>query len=339
MPKWLEPETKSVPPREQAERPRPPATRAPAPSQGRSESAPGGKTSATPAALGAQLTVLQGVGPRHAQTLGQLGMVTLGDMLYYFPRRYEDYSQLKPIKNLWVNEIVTVIGAVQSVGTRPVKGGKLQLTEAVITDGTGALRLTWFNQPWIANRMKVGDNIAASGKLTQALGRLVMTNPDFEPVEAEHLHTNRIVPIYPLTQRITQKWLRGLMGQVVNYWSPALVDHLPDSIRTSAGLLPLSRAVGQAHFPDSQADLKRARERLAFDEIFFLQMGVLSQKRDWQAATARRFEISDEQLGARLSSLPFTLTSAQTRAVDEIRRDLASGRPMNRLLQGDVGSG
>ncbi len=339
MPKWLEPETKSAPPREQAERPRPPQQRAPAPSQGRSETAPGGRTSATPAALGAQLTVLQGVGPRHAQTLGQLGMSTLGDMLYYFPRRYEDYSQLKPIKNLWVNEIVTVIGAVQSVGTRPVKNGKLQLTEAVITDGTGALRLTWFNQPWIANRMKVGDNIAASGKLTQSLGRLVMTNPDFEPVEAEHLHTNRIVPIYPLTQRITQKWLRGLMNQVVTYWAPALVDHLPDSIRTSAGLLPLGRAIGQAHFPDSQDELKRARARLAFDEIFFLQMGVLGQKRDWQAATARRFETSDEWLGARLTGLPFTLTGAQTRAVDEIRRDLNAGRPMNRLLQGDVGSG
>jgi ATP-dependent DNA helicase RecG len=340
MPKWLEPEGKpSQPLREKAEAPRPPVSRAPAPSQGRSESAPGGRTSATPAALGAQLTVLQGVGPRHAQTLGQLGMVTLGDMLYYFPRRYEDYSQLKPIKNLWVNEIVTVIGAVQSVSTRPVKGGKLQLTEAVITDGTGALRLTWFNQPWIANRMKVGDNIAASGKLTQALGRLVMTNPDFEPVEAEHLHTNRIVPIYPLTQRITQKWLRGLMNQVVTYWAPALVDHLPDSIRTSAGLLPLGRAIGQAHFPDSQEELKKARARLAFDEIFFLQMGVLAQKRDWQAATARRFETSDEWLGARVAGLPFTLTGAQTRAIDEIRRDLNAGRPMNRLLQGDVGSG
>ncbi|MEW5940849.1 MAG: ATP-dependent DNA helicase RecG, partial [Chloroflexota bacterium] len=336
MPKWLEP---TPPTREAPERPRPPQQRAPAPSQGRSESAPGGRTSATPAALDAQLTVLQGVGPRHAQTLGQLGMSTLGDMLYYFPRRYEDYSQLKPIKNLWVNEIVTVIGAVQSVGTRPVKGGKLQLTEAVITDGTGALRLTWFNQPWIANRMRIGDNIAASGKLTQALGRLVMTNPDFEPVEAEHLHTNRIVPIYPLTARITQKWLRGLMNQVVTYWAPALVDHLPDSIRTSAGLFALGRAVGQAHFPDSQVDLKRARERLAFDEIFFLQMGVLSQKRDWQAATARRFETSDEWLGARVAGLPFTLTNAQTRALDEIRRDLNSGRPMNRLLQGDVGSG
>jgi ATP-dependent DNA helicase RecG len=336
MPKWLEPSQK---PHEQAERPRPPAPRAPAQSQGRSESAPGGKTSATPAALNASLTVLQGVGPRHAQTLGQLGMHTLGDMLYYFPRRYEDYSQLKPIKNLWVNEQVTVIGAVQSVSTRPIKGGKAQIVEVVITDGTGALRLSWFNQPWIANRMKTGDNVAVSGKLDQYLGRLVMNNPDVEPVEAEHLHTNRIVPVYPLTAKVTQKWLRGLMNQVVNYWASALVDHLPESIRNSAGLSALGRAIGQAHFPDSQDDLKKARARLAFDEIFFLQMGVLGQKRDWQAATARRFEIADEWLGTRLSGLPFTLTGAQQRAVDEIRRDLAAGRPMNRLLQGDVGSG
>ncbi len=145
MPKWLEPETKSVPPREQPQAPRPPQRREPTPPQGRSETAPGGKTSATPAAFNAQLTVLQGVGPRHAQTLGALGMSTLGDMLYYFPRRYEDYSQLKPIKNLWVNEIVTVIGAVQSVTTRPIRGGKAQIVEVVITDGTGALRLSWFN--------------------------------------------------------------------------------------------------------------------------------------------------------------------------------------------------
>jgi ATP-dependent DNA helicase RecG len=310
MPKWLEPESKPSTPREQAEGPRPPQKREQPQCPGRSESAPGGKTSATPVALNASLTVLQGVGPRHAQTLGQLGMNTLGDMLYYFPRRYEDYSQLKPIKNLWVNEQVTVIGAVQSVSTRPIKGGKAPIVEVVITDGTGALRLSWFNQPWIANRMKTGDNVAVSGKLDQYLGRLVMNNPDVEPVEAEHLHTNRIVPIYPLTAKVTQKWLRGLMNQVVNYWAPALVDHLPESIRNSAGLSALGRALLQAHFPDSQDDLKKARARLAFDEIFFLQMGVLGQKRDWQSVTARRFEIADEWMGARLSGLPFTLTGA-----------------------------
>ena len=353
MPKWLGPESKPQSPRVGTILSRSPSSapvrgpsapnqnqnRQPAQSAGRSETAPGGKTSATPAALGAALTVLQGVGPKHAQTLSELGMHTLGDMLYYFPRRYEDYSQLKPIKNLWYNEVVTVIGAVQSVNTRPIRNGKAQIVEVVINDGTAALKLSWFNQPWIANRMKVGENIAASGKLDQYLGRLVMNNPDVEPVEAEHLHTNRIVPIYPLTAKIAQKWLRGLMNQVINYWAPALVDHLPESVRASAGLPALGRALQQAHFPSSQDELKKARARLAFDEIFFLQMGVLGQKRDWQSASARRFEISDEWLTARLSNLPYTLTGAQRRAVDEIRKDLNLGRPMNRLLQGDVGSG
>jgi ATP-dependent DNA helicase RecG len=305
----------------------------------RAESAPGGKHSQTPAALNAALTVLQGVGPKHAQTLAELGMHTLGDMLYYFPRRYEDYSQLKPIKSLWYGENVTVIGTVQSVHTRPVRGGKASVVEVILSDGTGALRLSWFNNPWIANRLKEGEQISVSGTVEQYLGRLVMNQPDWEAVEVEHLHTNRIVPIYPLTAKITQKWLRSLMKQVVTYWAPAVVDALPDSTRNAAGLMPLGQALMQAHFPDSQAQLKAARERLAFDEIFFLQMGVLRQKRDWKQVDGRRFSVSDEWLGARLSGLPFKLTNAQQRAISDIRADLNSGRPMNRLLQGDVGSG
>jgi ATP-dependent DNA helicase RecG len=312
------------------ERPAPP---------GRAETAPGGVTSATPAALNADLTVLQGVGPRHAQTLGKLGMHTLGDMLYYFPRRYEDYSQLKPIKELFYGQQVTVIGAVGSVHTRPIRGGKQQLVEVILSDGTGALRLSWFNQPWIANRLKEHDAIAVSGKIDQYLGRLVMNNPDFEPVETESLHTNRIVPIYSLTERITQKWLRGLMNQVVMHWAPRVTDHLPESVRSDAKLPALGEALLQAHFPDSQDKLKSARKRLAFDEIFFLQMGVLRQKRDWQSVTARIFDVPEEWMEARIKALPFALTGAQQRAVDDILVDLGSGRPMNRLLQGDVGSG
>jgi len=324
-------EEASTPPAESAkERPAPP---------GRSETAPGGKTSATPAALNADLTVLQGVGPRHAQTLGKLGMHTLGDMLYNFPRRYEDYSLLKPIKDLFYGQQVTVIAAVQSVNTRPIRGGKAQLVEAVISDSTGALRLSWFNQPWIANRLKQGDAIAVSGKIEQYLGRLVMNNPDFEPVETESLHTNRIVPIYSLTEKITQKWLRKLMNEVITHWAPRVTDHLPESVRSAAKLPELNDALLQAHFPDSQDKLKSARERLAFDEIFFLQMGVLRQKRDWQSVTARIFDVPEEWIDARTKSLPFELTGAQQRAVDDILVDLGSGRPMNRLLQGDVGSG
>ncbi|MCL4527801.1 MAG: OB-fold nucleic acid binding domain-containing protein [Chloroflexi bacterium] len=191
----------------------------------RAESAPGGKHSQTPAALNAALTVLQGVGPKHAQTLAELGMSTLGDMLYYFPRRYEDYSQLKPIKNLWYGEDVTVIGTVQSIHTRPIRGGKASIVEIIISDGTGALRLSWFNNPWIANRLKEGEQISVSGTVEQYLGRLVMNQPDWEPVEVEHLHTNRIVPIYPLTAKITQKWLRNLMKQVVTYWASRVTEN------------------------------------------------------------------------------------------------------------------
>jgi ATP-dependent DNA helicase RecG len=305
----------------------------------RAESTPGAKHSQTPAALNAPLTVLQGVGPRHAQTLAELGMQTLGDMLYYFPRRYEDYSQLKPIKSLWYGEQITVIGTVQSVHTRPIRGGSSTIIEAILSDGTGALRLSWFNQPWMANRLKEEMQISVSGKVEQYLGRLVMNQPDWEPVDIEHLHTNRIVPIYPLTARITQKWLRNLMNQVVTYWAPAVVDSLPESTRKDARLMPLGQALLQAHFPDTQDSLKTARERLAFDEIFFLQMGVLRQKRDWKQVEARRFPISDEWLDARLKNLSFTLTNAQGRAITDIRADLDSGKPMNRLLQGDVGSG
>ncbi|MCF6277168.1 MAG: ATP-dependent DNA helicase RecG [Anaerolineales bacterium] len=323
------PQQKNPPKREPAHRPAPP----------RSESAPGAKTSKTPIALNASLTVLQGVGPRNAKRLEKLGLYTLGDMLYNFPRRYDDYSQLKPIKSLWYGEQVTVIGAVKSVSGRPIRGGKSHITEVVISDGTGALRLSWFNQPWLTNRLKQGLAISVSGKIDQYLGRLVMNSPDWELVETESLHTNRIVPIYPLTANISQKWLRTQMAQVIKYWAPKLTDHLPESVRKAANLPSLSSALQQVHFPHSQEQLKLARERLAFDEIFFLQMGVLRQKRDWQSVTARIFDVRDEWLKARTAALPFTLTSVQQKAISDIVVDFGSGRPMNRLLQGDVGSG
>lgn len=324
---FSQPETQK---QERYQRPAPPP---------RSETTPGAKTSATPAALEAKLTVLQGIGPRHAETLGKLGMQTLGDMLYYYPRRYDDYSQLKPIKDLFYGEQVTVIGTIQSVQTRPIRGGKASIIEVIISDGTAGLRLSFFNQPWLSNRFKQGDAISVSGKVDQYLGRLVMNSPDWEPVEVESLHTNRIVPVYSLTERITQKWLRNVMKQVVEYWAPKVADALPESVRSSARLVTLSEALMQVHFPDSQERLKAARERLAFDEIFYLQMGVLRQKIDWKSVEAKRFPVSDEWLETRLKNLPFTLTNAQQNALKDIRADLDSGKPMNRLLQGDVGSG
>jgi ATP-dependent DNA helicase RecG len=215
----------------------------------------------------------------------------------------------------------------------------MQIVEALIGDGSGVLRLTWFNQPWIAQRLHNRPPISVSGKVEQYLGRLVINNPEWEPLEQQQLHTNRIVPVYALTARITQRWLRNLLNEVVAFWAPRVLDPLPEETRAQAGLPDLTTALQQVHFPDSWETLKAARQRLAFDEIFLLQLGVLSQKRDWQSRSGRVFEIPDEWLEAQLQRLPYQLTGAQQVALADLRADLASGRPMNRLLQGDVGSG
>lgn len=320
-------------------RPQPEAAPARRLAPARSAAYAGAHTSQTPIALNASLTVLQGVGPRNAEALKKLGLYTLGDMLYNFPRRYDDYSRLKPIRSLMYGEVVTVIGQVQNLYERKTRGGKMSLVECILTDGTGGLRVTWFNQPWLMNRLKEGMAIAVAGKVEQYLGRLVMNSPEWEPVETEHLRTNRIVPVYPLTANITQNWLRRQMEQVVRFWAPRLTDPLPDSIRQSAQLLPLGEAIQQAHFPDSQEMLRAARERLAFDEIFYLQMGVLRQKQAYQSAVGRIFEVPEDWLNERIAALPFPLTGAQKRVLEDIIVDIGSGRPMNRLIQGDVGSG
>lgn len=305
----------------------------------RSHRIPSGPAGAERIGLNAPLTVIQGIGPKYAETLSSLGMRTLGDMLYYFPRRYDDYSQLEPIIRLWYGQEVTVIATVQSITTRPLRGGSGSIVEAVVADGSGSLRVTWFNQPWIANRLVPGTGVVLSGKVDQYLGRLNMTSPEWEPLEQEHLHTNRIVPVYSLTAKVTQKWLRRIMFQTVSYWAPRVAEFLPEMVRRSTGLMDLQAALQEIHFPTSQEKLRSARQRLAFDEIFLMQLGVLRQKMEWQQAEARIFEVPEEWLAAQVAALPYELTAAQQQAVADVRMDLASGRPMNRLLQGDVGSG
>jgi ATP-dependent DNA helicase RecG len=227
---------------------------------------------------------------------------------------------------------------VDSIVSRQIRGGRY-ITEAIITDGTGALRVTWFNNRYIGNRLLKGTPIVISGKIDQYLGRLVMNSPEWEPLEQQNLHTNRIVPVYPLTSNITQRWLRKMMYGVVSYWSPRVGEPLPDALRKSAGLVDLPSALFQAHFPTSHDQLKAARYRLAFDEILMLQLGVLSQKRSWQNRAAQIYQVPDDWLESKVAQLPFPLTNAQQLALNDLRLDLASGRPMNRLLQGDVGSG
>ncbi len=294
---------------------------------------------ANPIALSAPLTTLPGVGPKTAKTLEKLDLHTLGDMLYHFPRRYDDYSHLKTINRLWYGEEVTVIGMVDKISTRPIQNGKTKLIEAQISDGTGSLRVTWFNQIWIPNRVQPGRMVVLSGKIDQYLGTLVMSNPDWELLEQKNLHTNRIVPVYPLTAGITSKWLRRTIHSVVTHLAPRVADPLPQPVLDSTGLLPLNIALQQIHFPDSADMLEKAQNRLAFDEMFFLQLGVLQQKQAWEKLETQSIPTPDDWASRFSAGLPYSMTTAQEKALQDVVQDLASTTPMNRLLQGDVGSG
>ncbi|MCW5877747.1 MAG: ATP-dependent DNA helicase RecG [Anaerolineales bacterium] len=297
------------------------------------------RTQGEPAALDAPTTVLYGVGAVNAQRLEKLGLYTLGDMLYHFPRRYDDYSQLSDMVSLLYGQHVTVMGTVRSIANRPVKGGRRSIVEALVDDGTAALRVSWFNQPWMQRNLSVGSQVVLSGQVDQYLGRLTMSNPEWELADKEQLHTNRIVPVYPLAADLGQRWLRGVMKRVVSYWAPRLPDPLPPDLMAAAGVRPLPEALLQVHFPDAPEQLRAARTRLAFDELLLMQLAVLLQKAAWQGQSARRFPPPAGWLQAQTAGLPFALTAAQQAALDDLLKDLDSGRPMNRLLQGDVGSG
>ena len=317
-----------------------PALRAPErPDRSRREARPRPLPPDQPAALDAPLTVLHGVGPRSAVKLESLGLRNLGDMLYYFPRRYDDYSRLKPINRLTYGDEVTIIGTVEDVRVRSIRRGAAKLVEGLVGDGTGSLGITWFNQPWVANKFRPGAQVKLAGRVDQHLGRLRMNSPEWEILEPDEIASGRIQPVYPLTAGVNGKWLRRLMESVIRYWARRVVDPLPDSIRQSADQLDLPTAIQQAHFPDHWDLLREAQQRLAFDELFLLQLGVLAQKREWQSVPGIPVAITDDWLARFVSALPFRLTGAQEKALADVRADLASGRPMNRLLQGDVGSG
>jgi len=290
-------------------------------------------------ALSAPLTTVPGIGPKSASTLAKLGLRTLEDLLWYLPRRYEDYSQLKTIHRLWYGEVVTVIGTVESIEMRPIRGGRMKLVECIVSDGTGSLRVTWFNQPWLVNQLRPGTAVALSGMVDQYLGRLTMSSPEWEPLERQQLHTNRIVPIYGLTAGVTARWLRRVVDSVVGRLAGRVPDPLPDTMRAELDLPPLGDALQQVHFPDSWERLRSAQARLAFDEMLLLQLAVMQQKHEWTALTTEPLAVDDDWVAAFNAHLPYALTAAQTQAMADVRHDLGSGRPMNRLLQGDVGSG
>lgn len=288
--------------------------------------------------LDASVTRLQNVGPAHAKKLQKLGVYTVNDLLYLFPRRYDDYSNLKTVSQLMYGEQVTVLLTVCEVRTRDTHRG-ISVTNVLLADPSGTINATFFNQPFLQQQFKAGRRIVVSGRVDQDLGHLAFKSPEWEPLSRTLLHTARVVPVYPLTEGITNRWVRRLVHDVVEFWADKVPDPLPEPIRQQAQLPDLNVALREIHFPTTPEKMESARRRLILDEFLAIQLGVLKQRRKWREQPGRALNVDDALVSGFLASLPFKLTDAQQRVLKEILGDIQRTQPMSRLLQGDVGSG
>ncbi len=289
--------------------------------------------------LDSPITVVKGISTSLAAKFGKLGVKAVRDLLYFFPHRHLDYSQVKFISQLTEGEEQTIIANVwQATVTRL---GYRQGTEAIVGDETGNIRVVWFNQPYLAKRLPTNTRIVLSGRVSLFKGRHVFESPEWEFVEDRDLvHTGRLVPVYSLTRGLYPRQVRKLMKEAVDQWAWQVADFLPSELRERRGLLELPQAINQAHYPEDEVAKDRARVRLAFDELFLLQLGVMSRKHDWQENQPDSAFNTDTPLPETfLRSLPFELTGAQEKTLGEILADLRKPQPMCRLLQGEVGSG
>lgn len=295
--------------------------------------------------LASPVTTLTGVGPAMTRRLAPLGITTLAGLLYHFPRRYLDRSTVTTIGSVKTGEDATVIGRVCKVESRRTRNRRNILT-VTIFDGTGYLSGVWFNQEYHKERLSHGAEVAFSGKVAYQYGRLQVTNPSYDVLggevgddRAEAIHTGRIIPLYPATAGVTSASLRRLVSRALESVS-GMADPVPRKTRERFELMPIEQALRETHFPTGAELLAKARHRAAFDEIFMMQVGLaLRKKRREAEARGIAHDSAADLTGRFIESLPFELTAAQRNAWAEISGDMASGLQMNRLLQGEVGSG
>jgi ATP-dependent DNA helicase RecG len=313
--------------------------------------------------LDAPVTVIPGLGPTQAARLERLGLRTIHDLLRYFPREHRDYSKLQRIGEIPLNEVATIMGMIWEVSNTRSSGGRVRTT-ARISDQTGQIRAIWFNQPYLTRYLTKGSWIVLTGVKQRFGNKIEFSVRSHElPEQGDLINTGRIVPVYPLTEGLSDKALRRYTKWAVDRCAAFLPDYLPITVRRRADLLPLPEAVAQYHYPDNQPVLERARRRLAFDELFLIQLGMLARRAEWQSDRAEQtFAVHPGLIFADDSpppappvppntglwpiarrpfeaTLPFRFTGAQRLVLTQILQDLAHPQPMCRLLQGDVGSG
>lgn len=286
--------------------------------------------------------------PRLMGALNKKGVQRIGDVLFLLPRVYEDRRQLKRIAQLRGGERGTIIATVRA--HEESYGNGRRFFRAVLADASGSIAATYFQTgPWLKARFPVGKRLVVSGEVRQSLRGWEMPHPEIEPaddVETSPIHFNRIVPIYPGFERHEQRSLRELAFKVSEQFASAIEEPLPDAVRARVGVLPLEKALKTIHFPPAESSLplldshqSEAHRRLAFDELFFLQLGMALKRQGVKVTPGIAFDVSEPKLEAAKKLLPFTLTGAQGRVIGQLARDMARPEPMNRLVQGDVGSG
>ncbi len=285
--------------------------------------------------LHSPLTALKGVGPAKGTALAKLGLTDVADLLAHFPRDYEDRTLRENIQSLPADEPVCFSALVAAPFHTAFLRKGMDLTKGRVVDGTGQVELTFFNQPYVRNMLQPGESYCFYGKVTGSGQRRQMVNPIFER-EGERSFTGGIVPVYPLTAGITAKFLNGLQ-QAAAQCIPQIQETLSEELREACDLVPVEEAYRAIHFPTDWETLARAKRRLMFEELFCLGLGLTLIRGRRGKQVSLPFETGD--LTPFLQSLPFSLTGAQLRSAREAAGDLARPVPMNRLLQGDVGSG
>jgi ATP-dependent DNA helicase RecG len=283
---------------------------------------------------------LRGVGPALADKLAKLGIQTIRDLLYYLPRRYDDYTLMLPIRRLQPNMRATVIGTIRQAEVRIGKNNRKDYA-IVVDDGSALMSVMFFGQgAWLGRSLRVGNQVCLRGSVEIFRDRLQMSNPEWERIEPGALQKATITPVYPLVEDVRASDINRAIESALKEWADKLPDYVPEAVLERADLADMSFTIRNLHAPESMDHLAHAKRRFIFDQLLVMQLAVLGQRRAWQSVPGVPLHVSDEWLDRFLSAVfPYALTGAQARAVADIRADIGRDVPMNRLLQGDVGSG
>ncbi|MBU1131236.1 ATP-dependent DNA helicase RecG [Patescibacteria group bacterium] len=279
-----------------------------------------------------------GVGKTVAVKLKRLGVFTAGDLIYWYPFRYDDFSNLKKIDDLEVGEVATVKGKIELLENRRSYKKKMIITECFLTDESGSIKAIWFGQPFITKLLQNNDEVYFSGKVEGDLFDSYFKNPSYEKVSNDTAHTARIVPIYPLTVGLTQKQLRFLIKQALPLVKQ-IADWLPEKVIKNHQLINLTDALANIHFPGNKQKMEQAVRKLKFNELLQLHLQNYLISKDLKESISTPLEFHEKKTKEIVKNLGFTLTDAQRKCAWQILLDMEKPRPMNRLLEGDVGSG